>query len=176
MGNQEIDHHIFLGPRTRKSHEEFLDYLKPACKKPPVDELPTMPPATAELSAKSSRADSSPSMPKAAGALPSMPKRHLFPSPSGDGDGTPPHEKADTEEDLLRRLERVFERKAAPPPFHTGGFRSRSQSSERSLTPPTSKASRTVVKQATRKKFDTSAAAGPRYGPDSLIPTSPNAI
>ena len=94
-----------------------------------------------------------------------LPPTHL-------GETTPPHEKNDTEEDLLRRLERVFVRNnrqdsssnAPPARYRSGGRHSPPTPSERSLPPPLSKA-------VTRRRFDTPAPARPRYGPESIQPS-----
>ena len=94
-------------------------------------------------------------------------------SPPKGGESTPPRERADAGEDLLRRLERVFvrnNRTRRSTPFQTGCKQTSPENSDHSLPPPSSKA-------VNRRRFDTSVPAQPRYGPASLssrpAPSSP---
>ena len=135
-----------LGPNPDHVHEEFLSFL----------DGPKRQPAVAPNTGT----------PKSSSTLP----------PTHPGETTPPSEKNDTEDDLLRRLERVFERNnrrassshAPPAQHHTGGRHASPTPSERSLPPPLSKA-------VNRRRFNTSAPSRPRYGPESvpMAETSP---
>ena len=156
-----------LGPNPDPAHEDFFTFLQPG---QPAGSTPSKPSTRSGRLADTENPQSSSSRRSDKVAAPQSPRTH--PSTQG-GESTPPHERTDTEEDLLRRMERVFvrnNRARRSAPFQTGGKQASPANSERSLPTPSSKA---VI----RRRFNTSVPETPRYGPESLpardAPSSP---